>query len=216
MQKGECMYHFRYVTAKEAKPYRNNIINLTNELQDRVRGRFTFQFHFIGSSSRNLITYDTKSNIGFDFDINYSINDEEVIYGPDEIHKIIFNELQRIYMRYGFNRIEESTRVITLKKVDVWNSKVLHSCDIALVNDYEDESGYHQEYIRFYKKAHSFSWEEQPAPYYLEEKVAAIKSAKRWDEVLDVYLDKKNNNDNPNKKSRALYAEAVNEVYTRI
>lgn len=216
MQKGDSMYHFTYVTAKDAKPYKENILNLTHELQDRVREHFTFQFYFIGSSSRNMITYDTKSNIGFDLDINYAINDEEENYGPEEIHRIVFAELQKIYTRYGFNRIEESTRVITLKKVDAWASKIIHSCDIALVNDYEDEHGYHQEYIRFNKKARSVSWEEQPSPYYIEEKVARIKDANLWTEVLDVYLDKKNNNDNPNKKSRALYAEAVNEVFMRI
>lgn len=34
------------------------------------RSDFTFQYTFIGSSSRNMITYDAKSNIGFDFDVN--------------------------------------------------------------------------------------------------------------------------------------------------
>ncbi len=163
-----------------------------------------------------MITYDAKSNVGFDFDINYAINDEDQNYDAGEIHRIIFNEIHRIYTRYGFNRIEESTRVITLKKVDVWNSKILHSCDIALVNDFKEDTEHYQEYIRFNKMTHSFSWEEQPAPYYLEEKVARIKDAKMWDEVLSVYLDKKNNNDDPHKKSRALYAETINEVFMRI
>nr|WP_297708245.1 hypothetical protein [uncultured Butyrivibrio sp.] len=210
------MHHFDYVTAKEAKPYRDSIIKMTNELQDRIRERFTFQYYFIGSSSRNMITYDVKSNVGFDFDINYAINDENQNYGPDEIHRIIYNELQRIFMKYDFNRIEESTRVITLKKVDIWSSKVLYSCDIALVNDYEDDNGYHQEYIRFNKKNHSFLWAEQPAPYYLEEKAEKIKASHRWNEVRNVYLDRKNNNDDSHKKSRALYAEAVHEVFMRI
>ncbi|MDC7292549.1 hypothetical protein NXH67_03345 [Butyrivibrio sp. DSM 10294] len=136
--------------------------------------------------------------------------------GPDEIHRKVFNGLKQIYMRYGFNRIEESTRVITLKKVDVWSSKVLHSCDIALVYDYENKGRHHQEYIRFNKQNRVLSWEEQASSYYIEEKAERIKVAKKWNEVRDVYLDKKNNNDDPHKKSRALYAEAVNEVFMRI
>lgn len=87
---------------------------------------------------------------------------------------------------------------------------------VTLVNDYEDDGRQCQEYIRFNKSLHNFTWEQQTAPYYLEEKVSEIKKAKLWNEVREVYINKKNNNDNPNKKSRALYAETVNEVYMRI
>ena len=37
-----------------------------------------FSFDFIGSSARNMITCDYTTNKGFDFDMNYHIND------PDE------------------------------------------------------------------------------------------------------------------------------------
>ena len=40
-----------------------------------------------------------------------------------------------------------------------------------------------------------------------------LKKNKLTNELRKIYLDKKNFNTNPNKKSRALYAEAVNEVY---
>lgn len=215
-RKENYMNHFKYVTAEEARPYKERVLNMTRELQDRVRDYFTFQNYFIGSSARNMITFDERANIGFDFDINYAINDFEQEYGPDEIHQIIFKGLSNIYLRYGFNRIEESTRVITLKKIDPFNSRILHGCDIALVNDYEDDGRQCQEYIRFNKSLHNFTWEQQTAPYYLEEKVSEIKKAKLWNEVREVYINKKNNNDNPNKKSRALYAETLNEVYMRI
>lgn len=36
-----------------------------------------------------------------------------------------------------------------------------------------------------------------------------------WDEVLDRYPYKKNNNEGLVKKSRALYAEAINEIYMK-
>ena len=44
-------------------------------------------------------------------------------------------------------------------------------------------------------------------------KEADIKKNKLTNELRKIYLDKKNFNTNPNKKSRALYAEAVNELY---
>ena len=55
------MYHFDYVSKKEAAPYKAGLIELLNKVQDYVRDEFTFQFTFIGSSSRNMITYDTKT-----------------------------------------------------------------------------------------------------------------------------------------------------------
>ena len=51
------MYHFDYVSKKEAAPYKAGLIELLNKVQDYVRDEFTFQFTFIGSSSRNMITY---------------------------------------------------------------------------------------------------------------------------------------------------------------
>ena len=62
------MYHFEYVSKKEAAPYKSQLIELLNRVQDYVRDEFTFQFTFIGSSSRNMITYDPTTNVGFDFD----------------------------------------------------------------------------------------------------------------------------------------------------
>ncbi|MBR4708265.1 MAG: hypothetical protein IKP29_09440, partial [Pseudobutyrivibrio sp.] len=62
------------------------------------------------------------------------------------------------------------------------------------------------------KNQNNYVWAEQPKGYNLDKKVKWIKDNKLWDEVLDLYLYKKNYNDNPNKKSRALYAETINEI----
>ena len=57
------MYHFEYVSKKEAAPYKSQLIELLNRVQDYVRDEFTFQFTFIGSSSRNMITYDPTTKL---------------------------------------------------------------------------------------------------------------------------------------------------------
>lgn len=64
------MYHFKYVTKAEARKVREKLENLVHEVQDEVRDNFTLQYYFIGSSARNMITYDPATNIGFDFDVN--------------------------------------------------------------------------------------------------------------------------------------------------
>ncbi|MCM1232567.1 MAG: hypothetical protein NC489_20780, partial [Ruminococcus flavefaciens] len=71
------MYHFQYVSRKEAAPFKRELIEIINKVQDEVRDNFTFQFAFIGSSARNMITYDPVANLGFDFDVNIEVNDDD-------------------------------------------------------------------------------------------------------------------------------------------
>ena len=72
------MYHFEYVSKEEWKPVKDNLLTIIRNLQKEVNDDFTFQYSFVGSSSRNMITCDRHSNIGFDFDVNIEIDD------PDE------------------------------------------------------------------------------------------------------------------------------------
>ena len=81
------MHDFRYVTKNEAKPIKEELYQILYEVQNLVRDHFTFSFTTVGSSSRNMITYDTKSNIGFDFDINIEVNDDEENFEPKEIRE---------------------------------------------------------------------------------------------------------------------------------
>ena len=206
------MYHFEYVSKKEAAPYKAELIELLNKVQDYVRGEFTFQFRFIGSSSRNMITCDRTTNIGFDFDVNITVNDDDENYSPEEIRKILYKALSRFMSAYGYNKCEQSTRVITIKAVNYRNSRIIHSCDFAIVH--EGRNG--QQYIKFNKEHNYFSWEFQPQPYKeLDSRADYLKENGHWSEVLDVYLDKKNNNNDLNKHSRSLYAETINECFGR-
>lgn len=43
----------------------------------------------------------------------------------------------------------------------------------------------------------------------------SIKKYELWEELKGLYLDKKNTNTNQNKKSRSIWAEAVNEIYNQ-
>ena len=106
--------------------------------------------------------------------------------------------------------------MITLKKVNTVKSKIEYSCDIAIVNDYEEEDCPRQEYIRFNKKHRTYAWTEQPSPLLLEDMVYKIKQNNMWNEVRELYLYKKNINTDSHKKSRSLYAETVKEIYDLI
>ncbi len=216
------MHNFKYVTKKEAASYKDELIEFIKAVQNEVRNDFTFRFDFIGSSSRNMITHDENGNIGFDFDVNIEPNDPDEQYSAEEIHKIIFNAMQKHILKLGFFRyngiyrkVEESTSVITIKSVDRKNSRIKHSCDFAIVHHYNDKGSIHQQYIRFNKNYNTYTWEERGKGFYIDKKIEWLKKHKYWGELCNYYLDKKNNNENPYKHSRSLLAEAVNELYNK-
>lgn len=211
------MYHFMYATKKELAPVRNQLMSIITEMQDVLQEDFTFQFYFVGSSKRHMVTYDPTSNIGFDFDVNLEINDDFEEYSADELRHKIMRVLDKVARKYGYRYAEDSTRVITIKVKHQKNSRILHSCDFAIVNNYENEDDYEcQEYIRFNKKQKSYTWEDQSDGYYmLHEKEEWIKVNGHHEELRDLYLHKKNRPYDPHKHSRSLYAEAVHEICQR-
>lgn len=207
------MHDFVYVTKASAQPVKNELIQIIHEVQDLVEEYFTFQFRPVGSSSRNMITYDTKSNIGFDFDFDFEINDDEENYSPAEIRHIIQNAIDQVAPRYGYKHCEDSTRVLTIKKINTLTSKILHSCDIAIVYNCGDGR---QQYIRFNKDHSNYTWEYQGESFKnLEKRIAWLKANAYWGKLQDYYIKKKNQNNNPDKHSRSILAESINEMYQK-
>lgn len=204
------MHDFRYVTKKQAQPIKDELYQILYMVQDLVRDNFTFSFTPIGSSSRNMITCDAKSNIGFDFDINIEVNDDNEDFEPKEIRTIIRTAIDRVAPRYGYKNCEDSTRVLTIKKVDTSHSRIIHSCDFAIVYNCGDGR---QQYIRFNKDNNYYFWEYQGKCFVgLEKKMDWLKRENLWGELQDYYIYKKNCNDNPDKHSRSIFAESINEM----
>ena len=131
-----------------------------------------------------------------------------------DIKTKIMLALNKVVYRYGYDNVEDSTRVITIKFKDRENSRILHSCDFAIVNDYVNDDGSdRQEYIHFNKKQNKYYWQEQPQGFYLlDEKVGWIKANRYWQKVRNLYLYKKNGNADPHKHSRSIYAETIHEI----
>ena len=82
------MYHFQYVAKKELKPAKKQLMELIHKVQDEVRDNFTFQYEFVGSVKGNMVTWDVKSNVGFDFDVNIRVNDDDEEFEAKDIKKI--------------------------------------------------------------------------------------------------------------------------------
>lgn len=200
------MHNFVYVSKKEAAPYKNEIIELVGKVHKEVKKYFTFYFNFIGSSSRNMITCEKNGNMGYDFDVNIEPDD---YYNADEIHDIIFEAIRKHMWRFGYSKIKNSTSVITIRAVDRKNSKRVHSCDLAIV--FHDDDG-RQQYIRYNKKRNEYSWEYRGGNYDIDDKFEWIRSNNLTSELRKRYLYYKNRNNNPKKRSRTIFAEAVNDL----
>ena len=157
-----------------------------------------------------MITYDRKSNIGFDFDVNIEVNDDDENYEPKEIRTIIRKALDKVARQYGYDYCEDSTRVLTIKKKDRPNSRIIHSCDFAIVNNC---GGGRQQYIRYNKDHQTYTWEYQGGGFEtLPDKIDWLNENGYWGELRDYYIEKKNTNSNPQKHSRSIYAEAITEM----
>lgn len=211
IRKGDkAMQHeFVYVEKAKRENVRKELQEIIHKVQNVVRDDFTFQYRFIGSSARNMITFDKKSNVGFDFDVNFYVNDKDEAYAPKEIRRIMRRALDDVARDYGYDYCEDSTRVLTIKKMPHINSGIQYSCDFVIVRD----EGGKQQYIRYNKQQGTYTWENQPEEYRnLDKKVEWLRKRSLWNEVRDCYLKKKNCNIDVNKKSRAIYAETVNEM----
>lgn len=204
------MSNFQYVTKAEYSNAMKDLKSLIHNVQNEVRDKFTFRYDFIGSTSRNMVTMDYSSNIGYDFDINIHVNDDDENYTAKDIKIILKNAFDKFNHLFQYDYCEDSTRVLTIKVKDRKNSKILHSADFAVVYDCSDGR---QQYIHFNKKQQSYGWQYQPESYYkLNERVALIKENNLWQKVRKLYLYKKNNN-TIHKKSRELFAETINDIY---
>lgn len=203
------MHDFIYVTKAEAKPIRDELYEIIRKVQDIVRPYFTFQFKPVGSSSRNMITRDRKSNIGFDFDFDLVINNYNK-YNPAKTRHVIRKAIDQVAPEYGYKHCEDSTSVLTIKKVNSHTSRIIHSYDFALTN-------INQQYIRYNKRNRNYTWEFQGKEFKnLDNKIAWLKRNGYWTKLRDYYLKKKNHNNNPNKHSRSIFAESINEMYQRM
>ena len=206
------MQDFKYVSKKEFAPIKAELLELIHKVQDIIRHKFTFNYKFIGSVDRNMVTYDKKSNIGFDFDVDIYIDDDDEKYTPKQLRSTLKHAIDKVAPSYGYDYCEDSTRVLTIKKKNYKTAKILHSCDFAIVFDGRDG----QQYIRHNKNNGTYTWEFQGNGFErLPDKIDWIKNNDLWNNLRNYYIEKKNKNDDPNKHSRSIFAESVHEIYQK-
>ncbi|MBR0158212.1 MAG: hypothetical protein IJM24_03905 [Clostridia bacterium] len=209
---------YEYVSKTEYRPVREELEQIIRRAQKHLHDRgMTFQFRLIGSGGNHLITRVKGGNKGFDFDYNLILQDRgEDGYDAKDVKEKFMDAFKIALKGTKYKAPEDSTSVLTIKVVDTAHSRIVHSCDFAII--YYPESGMEGEYKYLLNhKDGRYSFETRTESKGLEQKLKAIKDySGGWNLVRDEYLIVKNNNRDPDKRSCVLYIEAVNNVYNRI
>jgi hypothetical protein len=156
-----------------------------------------------------------NGNTGFDFDYNLGIQKDGDL-SSRVLRLRVKSQLENILSETGYSTVSSGKQSMTFKFIDHENSRVIHSCDFAIVNDYEDENGDSiQEILIWQRENDSYVWNKRPFAKNHSDKVSNLKANGLWQEVKDEYLRIKNNNQDNEKKSFSLFFEAINNVYNR-
>lgn len=210
---------YEFVSKSEYKPYKAGADEIVRKVQKIMKGKYntTFQFKLIGSANRHLVTKIKNGNRGYDFDYNLILQKSDLWDNPKKLKEQFMRAFLEATKGTSYSPPEDSTSTITIKVVDKKRSKIIRSCDFAIIyylNDEDVDEGYM--YIKNWKN-NRYSFEvrrlSKNADYKLEE---ILDYEQGWNMIRDEYIKLKNNNRDNNKKSFILYLESIHNVYNHI
>lgn len=206
---------YEFVSKKEYRPMREEIEEIIKSVQKILKkknSKLTFQFHLVGSAGRHLITRIKDGNAGYDFDYNLVLNPN--CDWPAHVRKDFFKAFQEAIKGTIFNKIEDSTSVITIKQVS--KAKIIVGCDFSIVFYRYNNSDCYQ-YAKLNKVTNKYIWETRSVSKNCTKKLRWLKEEYEniWNDIKEEYLKLKNNNPQ-NKHSYVLFHEAVNNIYNQL
>ncbi|MFA5283383.1 MAG: hypothetical protein WC366_02570 [Bacilli bacterium] len=205
---------YEFVSKNELKPVKAKIDLIIRNLQRLLKqDKITFKSILVGSAKKHLVTRLVDGNKGFDFDYNLSLQKCPDNISPKELKTLFLSRLNIVLEDSGYKKAENNTQSMTIKFLDSRNSRIIHSCDIAIVSDHEEEGETFQKILIFDKSNKKYIWNKRPLVKNYSAKLSSILSNGLWHEVKEEYLNLKNTNNDSEKKSFQLYLEALNNVY---
>ena len=210
------MAKYEYVNKDEYRPVREELENIIKKTQRILKKKagITFQFELIGSGSKHLITRVKGGNKGFDFDYNIIINnDDDGVWKADYARKEFTKALDEAIKGTKYSHPENQSVAITIKVKDTKNSKILHSCDFAVVYYPGDVNDGHM-CSKMNLETNKCIWNMRKYTKDYLDKLDWLKDnvSKYWDKVKIEYLKLKNANNDPEKHSFQLFYEAINNL----
>ena len=119
----------------------------------------------------------------------------------------------------SYDHPEDSKTSITIKNKDTKRSKIIHSCDFAVIYfpKLEDDEDTYFKYVHNAKRNGQgpYTWEIRNCSKNIDYKLDWLKENIDcyWEAVKEEYLKVKRANHDPNKHSFQLYYEAINNLF---
>lgn len=219
-EKEKNMYH--YIEDKEfLKRMKSRCSDIINQLVQSINNDsfMTVEAHLVGSGAKNLITQNANEPIDLDYNLcvvevfGINFNDGRTIKEHIQKH---FNA---VLNNNGWSNCQDSTSALSTKLQHFTEgNKTEFKIDLAIVC----ESHYGWERLIHRKTGFvdcdQWYWNEAPNSRDLADKVCDIKYENLWQEVRELYLDKKNmylRRGDHNHPSFIGYIETINEIYNK-
>ena len=175
----------------------------------------TFDPILVGSGDRNMVTCIKDTDVGYDLDYNLILKKFPRELEPYQIKALFQNAFNVAVRNTGYSYPQDSTSVLTIKKLGMYG-QVLRSIDFAILSEFSDSKGPYLKYIRNEKRPFGpYVWAVRGrGGNHFDDKREELKQNPRlWNMVRDEYLKLKNANEDEDKRSFDLYAEAVSNIY---
>lgn len=215
------MYH--YIDDKVFLKYmRSFCSDIVNQLVQRINNDsvMTVKADLVGSGAKNLITQNANEPIDLDYNLCvvevYEINFND----GTAIKEYIRKQFNVILQKNQLNNCQDSTSALTTDEIYFTEGNQTNfSIDLAIVR--EKYNGL--ERLKHIKTGFFINdqwyWNEARDSKDLAVKANDIKKRGMWQEVRELYLEKKNmylrNNDHDH-PSFIVYIETINEIYSKL
>lgn len=203
---------YRFVTNAQVTPYRRRCQQCLVMMQNRLRKEKNLKFEIllVGSGASGLVTRNGSEPFDLDYNLIFHHLQEPYITHPEKLKELIRHTLDETTgdeVSFG----QDSTASITYNVKD--NKGVVQfSFDVALI--YQPPKAKTLCRLIHDKNRETYMWNEIRNSSGLAEKEKMIRKQGHWNELREIYLDKKNRclSSGEKKPSFVLYIEAVNEV----
>lgn len=200
-----------YLSKNNTKVNRQEFKKVFDELTQKLGKDWCLSYKLVGSAKRNLVLV---GNEGYDLDYHIYLHKSPVLSDKDIKYKFK-NELDKIVKSYNLTPCEDSTHVLTTKKLD--GTKFIYSYDVAIMRKNKNK-----EYLILKNEKTEnngnglYHFVQVPKASDFANKYKTIVGIEQWKRLRSIYKTKKESQQNLSKDMRihsfSLLIEALNEV----
>ena len=200
-----------YLSKNETKVNRQEFKKIFDKLSKNLGDNWSINYRLVGSAKRNLVLV---GNEGYDLDYHIYLQKSPTLCDQD-IKMKFKSELDNIVKTYYLTPCEDSTHVLTTKKLE--GTKLIYAYDVAIMRKNKND-----EYLILKNEKTDnngngpYHFVEVPKASDFANKYNMISGVEQWRKLRSIYKEKKESQQNLSKDLRkhsfSLLIEAVNET----